>query len=342
MIVGFDLFEVDTGAFELRRDGRAVALEPQVFEVLAHLVLNAGRLVPKEELLDEIWGDRFVSESALTSRIKTARKAVGTALAEDRLVSLLGIGGAGKTRLAVAAARAVEGRFGDGVCFIDLVPIENGEEIDAALAAAAGLAIGPGSARQQIVSVLSERDVLIVFDNVEHLVDDVAALLDALLDGTTAPRFLVTSRVPVELVDERRFLVEALPVVGSAAGSAVDLFVRSAGRFGVSLQPADFEQAADVFSMAFPSRSSWRQHSCAGSISPRRSRRHLAEPDRRRTRTAHRGQRLSRLVRPRGPGWCARTHRWNQRSIGTRSDTAASARLLVDRGSRSVVPGGDG
>lgn len=302
VIVGFDLFEVDTGAFELRRDGRAVALEPQVFEVLAHLVLNAGRLVPKEELLDEIWGDRFVSESALTSRIKTARQAigddgrrqryiktvhgkgyrfegveraadraggggdgvglpaertplfgrsddideVGTALGEDRLVSLLGIGGAGKTRLAIAVARSLAGRFGDGVCFIDLVPIENGEEIDGALAAAASVAIGPGSTRQQIVSVLAERDVLIVLDNVEHLVDEVAALLDALLDGTTAPRFLVTSRVPVDLVDERRFLVDPLPVVGNAAGPAVDMFVRSASRFGVSLQQEDFEQAAGV------------------------------------------------------------------------------------------------
>ena len=52
-------------------------MEPQVFDVLSLLVQHRSRLVPKEELLDEIWGDRFVSESTLTSRIKAARQATG-------------------------------------------------------------------------------------------------------------------------------------------------------------------------------------------------------------------------------------------------------------------------
>lgn len=69
--------ELDTRVFELRRDGSAVPMEPQVFEVLAFLVRHRDRLVSKEELLDEVWGDRFVGEAALTSRIKAARRAVG-------------------------------------------------------------------------------------------------------------------------------------------------------------------------------------------------------------------------------------------------------------------------
>jgi predicted ATPase/DNA-binding winged helix-turn-helix (wHTH) protein len=69
--------ELDLGRVVLRRDGREVKLEPQVFDVLAHLVQHRGEVVRKEELLDEIWGDRFVSESALTTRIKSARQAVG-------------------------------------------------------------------------------------------------------------------------------------------------------------------------------------------------------------------------------------------------------------------------
>ena len=77
MILAFAGCELDTRAFELRRDGSVVAMEPQVFEVLAFLVRHRDRLVSKEELLDEVWGDRFVSESALTSRIKAARRAVG-------------------------------------------------------------------------------------------------------------------------------------------------------------------------------------------------------------------------------------------------------------------------
>jgi pimeloyl-ACP methyl ester carboxylesterase/DNA-binding winged helix-turn-helix (wHTH) protein len=69
--------ELDTDVFELRRAGEPVKVEPQVFDVLVHLVRHRDRVVPKEELLDEVWGDRFVSESALTSRIKAARQALG-------------------------------------------------------------------------------------------------------------------------------------------------------------------------------------------------------------------------------------------------------------------------
>ena len=60
-----------------RRDGEVVRLEPEVLDLLAHLVRNHGRVVTKEELLDEVWGTRFVSEASLTSRIHAARQAVG-------------------------------------------------------------------------------------------------------------------------------------------------------------------------------------------------------------------------------------------------------------------------
>lgn len=77
MTYAFDDFVLDFDALELRRSGVVVPTEPQVFDVLAHLVRNRDRVVPKEELLDTVWGDRFVSESALTSRIRDARRAVG-------------------------------------------------------------------------------------------------------------------------------------------------------------------------------------------------------------------------------------------------------------------------
>jgi len=73
----FDDCELDLHQFELRRGGEVVHVEPQVLDVLAHLIANRSRLVPKAELLDAVWGDRFVSESALTSRLKEARRAVG-------------------------------------------------------------------------------------------------------------------------------------------------------------------------------------------------------------------------------------------------------------------------
>jgi pimeloyl-ACP methyl ester carboxylesterase/DNA-binding winged helix-turn-helix (wHTH) protein len=68
---------LDTDRYELRRAGEPVHVEPQVFDVLAHLLANRDRVVPKTELLDTVWGDRFVGESALSSRIKAARQAVG-------------------------------------------------------------------------------------------------------------------------------------------------------------------------------------------------------------------------------------------------------------------------
>ncbi len=77
MILRFANCELDVGRVVLRRDGREVAVEPQVFDVLVFLALNRGKVVRKEELLDEVWGDRFVSESALTTRIKSVRQAVG-------------------------------------------------------------------------------------------------------------------------------------------------------------------------------------------------------------------------------------------------------------------------
>ena len=68
---------LDTETLQLLDGSTEVDLEPQVFAVLAHLVRHRDRVVPKEELLDEVWGSRFVSESALTTRIKQARRAVG-------------------------------------------------------------------------------------------------------------------------------------------------------------------------------------------------------------------------------------------------------------------------
>jgi pimeloyl-ACP methyl ester carboxylesterase/DNA-binding winged helix-turn-helix (wHTH) protein len=72
----FDRFEVDDDAYELRRDGVVRPLEPLVFDLLVYLIRSHDRVVTKTELLDLVWGDRFVSESALTRCIKTLRRAL--------------------------------------------------------------------------------------------------------------------------------------------------------------------------------------------------------------------------------------------------------------------------
>ena len=86
MIYQFDECELDPGRVVLRRSGDEVAVEPQVFDLLHCLIGRRGQLVTKEELLDTVWGDRFVSESALTSRVKSARRAVGDDGTAQRII----------------------------------------------------------------------------------------------------------------------------------------------------------------------------------------------------------------------------------------------------------------
>lgn len=86
MIVAFEDLELDLSQVELRRSGVRVPVEPQVFEVLAYLVNHCDRVVPKEELMDHVWGGRFVSETAVTSRIKQARQAIGDNGQAQRLI----------------------------------------------------------------------------------------------------------------------------------------------------------------------------------------------------------------------------------------------------------------
>jgi DNA-binding winged helix-turn-helix (wHTH) protein len=86
VIVAFEDLELDFSQVELRRSGVRVRVEPQAFEVLAYLVNHRDRVVTKEELMDNVWGGRFVSETAVTSRIKHARQAVGDDGQAQRLI----------------------------------------------------------------------------------------------------------------------------------------------------------------------------------------------------------------------------------------------------------------
>ncbi len=86
MIFVFEGCELDLDRFELRRAGKVRPVEPQVFDLLAVLIRERRRVVPKEELLDTVWGSRFVSESALTSRVKAARQAIGDDGRGQRLI----------------------------------------------------------------------------------------------------------------------------------------------------------------------------------------------------------------------------------------------------------------
>lgn len=86
VIFRFDHLQLDDHRQTLSGPDGPVHLEPQVFRLLHHLIVHRDRVVAKEELLDEVWGDRFVSESALTSRVKSARQAVGDDGTAQRII----------------------------------------------------------------------------------------------------------------------------------------------------------------------------------------------------------------------------------------------------------------
>ena len=86
MIYRFDTFELETDRFELRDAGVAVPLEPRVFALIAYLVANRERMVSREELIEKVWEGRVVSDAAISSRIKKARKALGDDGRSQRLI----------------------------------------------------------------------------------------------------------------------------------------------------------------------------------------------------------------------------------------------------------------
>ncbi|MEM9621229.1 MAG: winged helix-turn-helix domain-containing protein [Pseudomonadota bacterium] len=159
------------------------------------------------------------------------------ALQRHRMVTLLGIGGTGKTALARTSGRHLQDEYAAGVWFIDLVPVTDATGIDYAIANTLGLRLNSGNTREQLQSHLCHRDMLLIFDNCEHIEDDVAQIMDHLLEFTQAPSFLLTSRDPLDLADEYQFYLKPLAVDDSAGASpAVALFLSTAKLHGAVQQ----------------------------------------------------------------------------------------------------------
>ena len=86
MLFFFEDHVLDIDRRELRREGRLVALEPQVFDLLVFLIRNRDRVVSKDDLLAGVWDGRIVSESTLASRVNAARRAIGDSGAQQRCI----------------------------------------------------------------------------------------------------------------------------------------------------------------------------------------------------------------------------------------------------------------
>ena len=170
---------------------------------------------------------------------------IGRDLASTRLLTLTGAGGSGKTRLALEVARGLLTRYPDGVWLAELAPLSEGALVPKEVAGALGVSERPGQPLTgTLAEVLGDRELLLVVDNCEHLLEATARLVDTLLDSCPHLSILATSREAIGVEGETRWLVPPLSVPGEESSSeklqgyeSVRLFVERAGGRDPSFSP---------------------------------------------------------------------------------------------------------
>ena len=169
-----------------------------------------------------------------------------------RLLTIVGPGGIGKTRLALQTAVGHQPVFADGVAWVGLNALQRPEQLAAAIAESLNYRLrGAGSPEAELLPLLASKELLLGLDNFEHLLS-AADLLVRLLEQTTAVKLLVTSRQSLELSAEWRFDLNALPLPEETAAdsladnSAVQLFVQSGRRTAGTFSPTAADFAAIV------------------------------------------------------------------------------------------------
>ena len=142
-------------------------------------------------------------------------------LEEQRLVTVTGPGGVGKTRLAGQVARAVAGRFADGAWLAELAPVSDPAQVRGVVAAALGVPGQPGVPPAEVLArVLARRQLLLVLDNCEHVIGAAAELCAGLLAACDDVRVLATSREPLAAAGEARYRLGPLTLPGGDPGEA--------------------------------------------------------------------------------------------------------------------------
>jgi predicted ATPase len=153
--------------------------------------------VPMSELIG-----RETETRALVQEILTGK---------SRLVTVLGPGGVGKTRLALEAVEQSRRDFLDGACWVELADLTDADQVAGALARALGVRESTGEAvAASVRTLLADREILVALDNAEHLMPGVVELLADLIRSTRSAMFLVTSRVAFRIPAEQRHVLEPL------------------------------------------------------------------------------------------------------------------------------------
>jgi predicted ATPase len=232
LLSGVDL--VDLGPRRLRDVPTPVAL----FQVRA---AGLRTEFPPLRALDTSPGNLRSATSGIIGR-ESELDAVQAALKVQRLVTLTGVGGVGKTRLAVEVAARLADEFPDGVWFFDLAAVADPAAVPDAVAAVLGITQQPGkSVAESVAAALEGRVRLLVFDNCEHLLDAAAELIEAILNHSATVKILATSREGLRLADEQLW-----PVPSLDADAAVDLFMERAHRVAPAFVADDASAVADI------------------------------------------------------------------------------------------------
>ena len=212
---------VPVGVFQVRAPGLATE-----FPALRALDTSPGNLRPAATSL--------IGRESEVAEIEATVKA-------HRLVTLTGVGGVGKTRLALAVAARLADEFPDGIWVFELAAVTDPAAVPDAVAAVLGITQQPGkTVSESVAAALEGRVRLLVFDNCEHVRDAAADLIEAILTHSATVRVLATSREGLSVVDEHLWPVPSLDLSGGIDSAAVNLFVERA------------QSVAPRFSMATP------------------------------------------------------------------------------------------
>ena len=235
---------VDLGEHALRDLSRP----ERVFQV-AHPDLP--REFPRLATLDAFGGNLPVQVTSFVGRDDDVARIDGL-LDAAALVTLIGTGGVGKTRLAVQVAAETLPRFRDGAWFCELAPVDDAEGVAQVVATTLGCVQRPGlSLTESVIEYLKVRSLLLVLDNCEHLVDDAADLAEAVLRSCPDVQVIVTSREALDVAGERVVRVRSLdaPDRGSSRdalvhAAAVRLFTDRAIDAGAAVTWSDAQWSA--------------------------------------------------------------------------------------------------
>ncbi|MGX9425584.1 MULTISPECIES: ATP-binding protein [Bradyrhizobium] len=257
----------------LSEGDRPVRLGSRALDILIALVVRAGELVSKRDLVAIVWPETVVVEANLTVHVAALRRALGDGqggqryivnipgrgyrfvapvsivtqsvpaappaaapqaphnlpaqltrligrddvvrnlcqrIAAHRLLTVVGAGGVGKTAVALDVAEQMIGTLKDGVWLVDLAPVTDPELVPTALAASLKLEIRSDNPLPSLIGALSDKQMLLVLDNCEHVIDQAAALAAGITKAARNVHVLATSREPLHVDGEQLYRLPPL------------------------------------------------------------------------------------------------------------------------------------